>query len=639
LVLASLTAVGCHQTHKDVSFLGDAEQDHYRAHATAVEYPDVQTETPPLVRDSLPPRTLDSQDHCEIRDITLAEAIHLGFSHSEVIKAGAQFLQSTQFGNADRVPTTFDPAIQESGVLFGGRGVEAALADFDAQVNSSMRWGRNELPGVAGPDVPNTANFSSDLTKTFGNGSSIGLSHDVNFLNSPAGNPNYAGNFGVGYRHPLLAGAGTEFTRIAGPISRSFGGITGVSQGVVIARINNDLVICDLELALRDLARDIENAYWSLYLSYQLYDTAKQAYDASVEASRIADLTAGNTLPADNGPKARDLLYAAKAARDTARSNLYARENDLRWLLGLPVNDDRILRPSDEPATAEIVPDWHHSLSEALTHRVELRRQKWGIKSLDLQLSAARSLTRPRLDAVGNYQINGQGDNLISYGDGNSFYQGITGNKSTGWGAGLEMTMPIGLRSAHAQVRNYELRLAKANKILQTSEEGIAHELAAAFQELARTYAVAQSNYNRYLAAEENVRITKLEFQVVDMDRYLDALPSRARAQQAYYESLIEYNRAITNLYYRKGTLLAHDNIQIAEGGWSPEAYHDANRLHLRRAYGHEIDVEAAPQEFVLPVPADRVDFTTYEASPTEPQPAAEKQDQEPAEYNPPAAN
>lgn len=354
-------------------------------------------------------------------------------------------------------------------------------------------------------------------------------------------------------------------------------------------------------------------------------ENAKQAYDASVEASRIADLTAGNTLPADNGPKARDLLYTAKAAMDSARSNLYARENDLRWLIGLPVNDDNILRPSDDPTTSQIIPDWHHSLSEALTHRVELRKQKWSIKSLDLQLTAARSLTRPRLDAVGNYQVNAYGDNLLSYGGGNSFYQGISGTKNGGWAAGVEMTMPIGLRSAHAQVRNYELRLAKAQRVLEKSEEAIAHEIAAAFQEVARTYAVAQDNYNRYLAAEENVRITKLEFQVVDMDRYLDALPARGRAQQAYYESLIDYNKAITNLYYRKGTLLAHDNIQIAEGGWTPEAYQDANRLHLRRAYGHEIDVEAAPQEFVLPVPADRVDFTTYEA-PTEPQPAATEQ-------------
>lgn len=614
LVLATLTAVGCHESRKDVSFFGDADQDHYRSHATAIAYPDIHTETPEAIRDTLPPRTLDDHETAEIRELSLAEAIHLGMSNSEIVKSGGQFVTSgsSVVNNSDRVSTAFDSAIQESGVLFGGRGVEAALADFDAQLNSSMKWGRSELPSAAGRNIANTAAFQSDLTKTFGYGGSVDLYHDVNFLNSPAADPSYTGNLGVGYRQPLLAGAGTQFTRIAGPISRSFGGITGVSQGVVIARINNDLVLCDYESSIRDLARDIEYAYWNLYLNYQLYDTATQALEATTEASRIADLTAGNTLPADNGPKAKDLLFTAKAAQDSARSNLYTRETELRRLIGLPVNDGTVLRPTDEPATERIIPEWHYSLGEALTSRVELRKQKWTIRSLDLQLTAARSLTRPRLDAVANYQVNAYGDNLISYGGGNSFYQGFTGNRNNGWGAGLEMTMPVGLRSAHAQVRNYELRLAKAQKVLQVSEEEIAHELAVAFQELSRTYAVAQANYNRYLAAEENVRITKLEFQVVDMDRYLDALPSRSRAQQAYYESLIDYNKAITNLYYRRGTLLARNNIQVSEGGWSPEAYQDATRLHLRRAYGHDVDVVAEPQEFAWPVPADRVDFTTY---------------------------
>ena len=51
----------------------------------------------------------------------------------------------------------------------------------------------------------------------------------------------YRGNVQAQYRHPLLAGSGTEFTRIAGPINPNFGAITGVSQGVLIARINNDI--------------------------------------------------------------------------------------------------------------------------------------------------------------------------------------------------------------------------------------------------------------------------------------------------------------------------------------------------------------------------------------------------------------
>jgi hypothetical protein len=280
--LAALLAWGCRNTHKDVSFLGDPDPDYYRSHATAIEYPDVVTETPETIRDSLPPHTLDSKDHCEIREIHLVEAVHIGMSNSEIVRSGGQFLTS---GNAllmgsDRVFSIYDSAIQESGVLFGGRGVEAALADFDAYLDASLQAGRNTLPinSLVNPySLSDTGTFSAGLGKTFANGGKIDLSHNVNYLNTnQAVNfpSSYHGNVNVGYQLPLLAGAGTEFTRIAGPITRSFGGITGVSQGVVIARINNDLVLCDYENSLRNLNKDIEDAYWNLYLTYLLFDTA-----------------------------------------------------------------------------------------------------------------------------------------------------------------------------------------------------------------------------------------------------------------------------------------------------------------------------------------------------------------------------
>ncbi len=643
--IASLLSWGCRHTHKDVSFLGEADQDHYRTHATAIEYPDVVTATPETVRDSLPPRTLDANERCEIRDLELTAAIHLGMQNSEVVRSGGQFLSAgnSLLTSPDRVVSSYDSAIQESGVLFGGRGIEAALADFDAQLNAALKWGRNELPNnsIANPyNVSDTSEFSASLGKTFANGGQIGISHDVNYLrtNQSVQYPtSYSGNLNLNYQLPLLAGAGTEFTRVAGPITRSFGGITGVSQGVVIARINNDLVLCDYENALRNLTKDIEDAYWNLYLAYQLFDTATQVHEASKEASRIADFAGGQTIPPENAAKARDLLFATKSTVLSTQSSIYTRETELRRLIGLPVNDGTVLRPAEDPTTAQFLPDWHYSLGEALTQRVELRKQKWTIRSLDLQLQAARSLTRPRLDAVAGYQVNSLGDNLASYGGGNSFYQGLSGANTDGWSAGVVMNMPIGLRSAHAQVQNYELRLAKAHKVLEISEEEVAQELATAFQEVSRAYAVSQSNYNRYLAAKENVRITGRTFGVEDMDKYLDALPALALVQQAYYQSLIDYNKSITNLYYRKGTLLAYNNIQLAEGGWAAEAYQDANRLHGQRAHGHDLDVEAEPPVFVSPVPVGHVDFTTFASQPTERLPAATDQKTGAADYNPPA--
>ena len=138
-----------------------------------------------------------------------------------------------------------------------------------------------------------------------------------------------------------------------------------------------------------------------------------------------------------------------------------------------------------------------------------------------MQLVAARSLTRPRLDFVGGYQVNGFGNNLLGYNDDDgitqqgldNYYETITQGNQTGWSLGFEFNMPIGFRSAHAQVRNIELRLTKAHQVLYAQELEIAHELANAFQELARAYEVAQTQYNRRKAAIDNVSTIEKQVQ------------------------------------------------------------------------------------------------------------------------------
>ena len=104
--LAAMLAWGCRQTHKEVAFFGEPHPDHHRTYATAIDYPDVVTETPEAIRDTLPPRTLDSRERCEIREIQLTEAVHLGMANSEIVKSGGQFLSSgnTLLNAPDRAP-------------------------------------------------------------------------------------------------------------------------------------------------------------------------------------------------------------------------------------------------------------------------------------------------------------------------------------------------------------------------------------------------------------------------------------------------------------------------------------------------------------------------------------------------------
>ncbi|HUG18235.1 MAG TPA: TolC family protein, partial [Planctomycetaceae bacterium] len=287
LVLLTLIS-GCVKDHAALHYLGEENLDYYRESATQIDFSDVQQESPEQVIATHEPRTVNSRHHDEIWELPISEAILIALQNNRVIRQNGAFMNpgNALFTNPERVSSVYDPAIQESGVLFGGRGVESALAAFDARWDTSMLWGRDSrflnsaaTPGAFG--TAETGNFNTTLSKSFGYGGQIALSHDVDYLGTNSTGAmfpsSYAGRMTAQYRHPLLAGAGTEFTRIAGPITQSFGGITGVTQGVVIARINQDVTLADFEASVRNLVLDVENQYWDLYLAYLQYDTAVNA--------------------------------------------------------------------------------------------------------------------------------------------------------------------------------------------------------------------------------------------------------------------------------------------------------------------------------------------------------------------------
>jgi outer membrane protein TolC len=633
--VGALVVLGCADNPPKLHYFGDAPLNYYKDVATDIEYPAVESHTQAEVMAAQPPRVVNDRREDEIRDLTLAEAINLALQNSTIIRGNAQLATpgNSILASPNNLPSIYDPAIQESGVLFGGRGVESALSAFDPRWTTSMIWGRDERvqnnPFFSGGLMPGntlvqeTGNFSTRLQKLFADGGSFAVTHDWNYLG--VNNPgqlfptSYTGSLGAEYRLPLLAGAGTEYTRIAGPIATSFGGITGVNQGVVITRINNDITLADFELSVRNLIRDVEDAYWDLYLQYRLYDTAVTTRNNTLELWRYyrnrlefgADLVTGqSTFVAE--PQAREQYYETRAAAVTALGNIYRSEVQLRRLMGLPSNDGVVLRPSDEPPLAEFVPDWELSLVEALTNRVELRRQKFNIKSLELQLQAAQSLVRPRFDFVSGYRVNGFGDTLLSQSDNdgrtaqglNSAYETLTQGDQTGWNLGFEMTMDIGFRSANAQVRNIELRLAKARDTLAAQELDVSHEVAVTFQDLATNYTAAQANFNRLRASENRVNVLRSRFEggEPDYDEMLRSELSRALSEAAFYTNLANYASSIAAFHFAKGDLLEFNNVHLTESMWTPEAYNQALRRAIARSHALPNPFQhSEPEEFVSP--------------------------------------
>lgn len=628
LLLAALLGQGCAGPGARLQYLVSEESNvrHYRDYATSIEYPlesQPHESNPELFR---PPRTITSLEEAEQRQIRLEECIKLALSNAAILRDDQSFGSpgNPLLANPSRVASVYDSAIQETSFLFGNRGTEAALADFDPIFTSSFQAGKSEDPqntqnlGLQAGDVlsDETGQFQARLEKSLANSGTVAVQHDWNYSANnlqrlfPSA---YTGSLQAEYRQPLLAGAGTEFTRIAGPLAQGVRGVSGVSQGVLISRINSDISLVEFEQSVTNLAKDVETKYWDLYLALQLYHSEVKTFEDLVvyrdrlEARLIDDTTQDAEL------QAAGRLYEADARMKGSLADVISAEHRLRRLIGLPLNDGQFLTPVDQPSEAKLIPDWESSLIESLANRPELRRQKWEIRSLELQLSAAENLSRPRMDFVSQYRFNGFGDHLFGSEDDdgftdegyNSAYESLTQGDNTQWGLGLQFSVPLGLRLARAQVRNYELRLRKARVVLQEQELEIARELNNAILEMDRWYLLAESGLKRSKVTAGFADITANR--VVNDDRVtaeqigraVDAKITSRDADQGYLRSVIEYNKAITELNFRKGTLLQANSIYLAEGEWNPGAYEDAKKR--ADAMTHALDnthVDAVPGDF-----------------------------------------
>jgi outer membrane protein TolC len=331
---------------------------------------------------------------------------------------------------------------------------------------------------------------------------------------------------------------------------------------------------------VRDLIRDVERNYWELYFAYRDLDTKLAARDAARETweNRQVRFEKGVGRP-DEEAQARQQFYSfefqvqnALAGTAQGQSGVLGAERNLRRLLGLGVNDGRLLRPSTDPAIAPIVFDWTAAQEQALDRRVELRRQKWSIKQREMELLAAKQLNLWRLDMVGQYGFRGFGDELFGQRDlpeGSAVADLFTGDLDD-WQVGFDMSGPLGMRQGHLAVRNAELRLARERTILREQQRQIMHDLAGAYAEVDRAMANIRNAYNAHIAAQEELEPKRLRVEEGKDQVFflLDAQQRYATAESAFYRAIVDYNQALLNFTYNCDGLLSRYNVRMDEADW-----------------------------------------------------------------------
>jgi hypothetical protein len=140
-------AAGCYH-RKDVSdlhYIGHEGPDYYKDVATSIEYSSTQQERPEVVTASVEPHTIAERRRDQVWDLSLGQALQLALANNKIIRSAGAFTTPGNglMSNPNLQPSVYDSAIQETGVLLGARGVEAALSDFDTT------WTRTTPPWPA----------------------------------------------------------------------------------------------------------------------------------------------------------------------------------------------------------------------------------------------------------------------------------------------------------------------------------------------------------------------------------------------------------------------------------------------------------------------------------------------------------
>ncbi len=644
VALTSLTLVasGC-APRQPFYFFEDGDLSHYVGAIQKLEYPD--SDQPPLdeAAGAVEPLTLSNPNFDNIWEVSLEEAIRTSLENGKVLRnLGGRF---GSFGgprpqtgeppvslltNPQVTPSIYDPAIVETDPF---RGVESALALFDAQVSSSLTWERLNRPQNVGGQftqlfqqqlLGDQGNWTTGIQKRTATGATWGFANSTIYdnnnnptrqnngepLNLPDGSPNpafkvivpstWTTNYDFTFNQPLLQGAGVTYNRIAGP--DFFDNLYGRPnfRGVLLARINADISLADFEAGVRNLVSDTEQSYWELYFAYRNLEARKAGRDSSLEAWRkvhalYVEQSRGGE--ADKEAQAREQYFFFRSEVEQALTDVYRCENRLRYMMGISASDGRLIRPSDEPTTARISFDWQQSLVEALSRSAELRKQKWAVKQRELELTAAKNLILPRLDMVGRWRFLGMGQDLINQNSqsydangqdplaGTDAYSTLLSGQFQEWQAGAQFLMPLGFRRELATVRHHQLQLARERARLQDQELEASHALVEAVRNVDTNFALAQTNFNRRVAAERQVEAVQAAYDAntVTLDQLLDAQRRRAEAESSYYRSVVDYNRSISQLHYRKGSLLEYNGVFLAEGPWPGKAYFDAHRRARQR--------------------------------------------------------
>ena len=371
---------------------------------------------------------------------------------------------------------------------------------------------------------------------------------------------------------------------------------------IVIQRLNADAAVWRFKAEVMAHVRSVEQQYWNLAQAHvQLWASDRAVSLAQEILNREqAELVVGRGTIADVA-EAAQRLEQFNLDLVTRTSDVITTERQLRNILGLPPADNRRIIPVTPPTEARLEPDWESSLAQMLNFQPDIVQQQILVRVAELQLLIARNQLLPQLSLQALYQLNGLGQQLDSA-------------EAVMTGATLKALNPVianmqraaGLNSQPGNYSNFVtvagrlhlpgtprhagaagqypagavLPCCESRAYLQQVVHQTTHSLARFFLEIDANYKQFKTASRLRAAAALRLESQRAYYEEgrITIDRFLDAVSQYATAVATEAQYKTTYNISIVALEEAKGTLLAYDNIAVAEGPHPAQGLHPGPR-------------------------------------------------------------
>ena len=360
-------------------------------------------------------------------------------------------------------------------------------------------------------------------------------------------NPEYDAFGSITLRQPLLAGF-----------------ISSARKNLKQAELNNESAKAQYDQEFIALNTSVENSYWSLYTAERDYAVQKLTLERAYALLKEAQLREKAGLVGPNQvANAKTFWAEQKILLLDREEQLDTQSDQFAVLIGKRPDSGHtrfiaIDNPPDDFPTASLSDLVEHTLENNL----DLKAAKNQVEITEALIDAANWELLPQVDLVGSLTSNALGGSsqpVIFSGDtlrstsGGSFgdvLSEIFKRKYPGWSIGVEVTVPIGLRSGLGERDRLEaVSLSTKQNYIELSR-ALEQKVRTSYRQLIHGSERLKASREGVDAAQEQVRIGMIEFKNGRLSAFELVRLSEdfAVAQQRYSEALVKIVKAASDL-------------------------------------------------------------------------------------------